>query len=62
MDYDYVIDVVAGSKASIAGYSAVHAYMTAVWAYCMSGERGELSWGAGKEGKWRGEKERVDRK
>jgi len=33
MDYDYVIDVVAGSKACMAGYSAVQAYITAVWAY-----------------------------
>jgi len=33
VDYDYVIDVVAGSKACVAGYSAVEAYITAVWAY-----------------------------
>jgi len=33
VDYDYVIDVVAGSKGCIAGYSAVQAYITAVWAY-----------------------------
>jgi len=36
MDYDYVIDVVTGKRACIAGiarYSAVHAYITAVWAY-----------------------------
>jgi len=33
MDYDYVIDAVAGSTACIAGYSAVQAYITAVWAY-----------------------------
>ena len=33
MDYDYVIDVVAGSKACIAGYSAVQAYITDVWVY-----------------------------
>ena len=32
MDYDYVIDVVAGSKGCIAGYSAVQVYITAVWA------------------------------
>jgi len=31
MDYDYVIDVVAGSKACIAGYSAAEAYITVVW-------------------------------
>jgi len=33
MDYDSFIDVVTGSKAYIAGYSAVQAYITAVWAY-----------------------------
>ena len=33
MVYDYVTDVVAGSKACIAGYSAVQAYIAAVWAY-----------------------------
>jgi len=33
MDYDYVIGVAAGSKACIVGYSAVQAYITAVWAY-----------------------------
>jgi len=32
MDYDYGLDVVAGSKACIAGYSAVQVYITAVWA------------------------------
>ena len=32
--YDYVIGVVAGSKACIDGYSAVQAYRTAVWANC----------------------------
>jgi len=46
MDYDYVIDVVAGSKACTAGYSAVQAYITAVWAYYrhtqeVLGERGK---------------------
>ena len=33
MDYDYLIDVVAGSKACIAGYNAVQAYITAVWTH-----------------------------
>jgi len=32
MDIDYVMDVVAGSRACIAGYSAVQAYIAAVWA------------------------------
>jgi len=57
MGYDYDIDVVAGSKACIAGYSAVHArIITAVWAYYRHieewGERGRKV-GAGKEGKGR---------
>ena len=33
MDYDYVIDVVAGSNTCIAGYSAVQANVTAVWTH-----------------------------
>ena len=33
MDYGYVIDVIASSKAGVAGYSAVQAYISAVWAY-----------------------------
>ena len=44
----YRHDVVAGSKACIAGYSAVQAYITAVWASCMSGERGEGRWERGR--------------
>ena len=39
MDCDYDIDVVAGSKARIAGYSAVQAHNSCmVWAYYMSGK------------------------
>ena len=33
MDYDYIIDVVVGSKACIARYSAVQVYITALWTY-----------------------------
>jgi len=33
MDYNYIIDVTADSKAYIAGYSTVQAYITAIWAY-----------------------------
>jgi len=52
MDYDYVIDVAAGSHACIAGYSSVQAYITAVSEYYRrSGERGEMKMGGGKRGK-----------
>ena len=51
----YVIGVIPGSKPCrpIAGYSAVQAFITAVLAYYMSGERecGGAEWG-----KWRGRK------
>jgi len=49
----YRHDVTAGSKAHIAGYGAVQAFITAVLAYYMSGERecGGAEWG-----KWRGRK------
>jgi len=49
----YRLDVVAGSKARIAGYSAVQAYITAVWAYYEWGQRGRK---VGKEGKGMGKK------
>ena len=44
--------VVAGSKACTAGYSAVQAYITAVWAYYR-----HIIGGVGREGKgrWGGE-------
>jgi len=52
MDYDYVIDVAAGSHACIAGYSSVQAYITAVSEYYRrSGERGGMKMGGGKRGK-----------
>jgi len=60
MDCDYDIDVVAGSKARIAGYSAVQAHNSCmVWAYYMSGERGARKVGARKEGKGKGGREEV---
>ena len=31
MDYDYVVDVVAGSKACIAGYNGLQAYNSCIW-------------------------------
>jgi len=57
----YRHDVVAGSKACIAGYSAVHGYITVVWAYFRhkSGERGEGRWGGEQGG---GDKEGGERK
>ena len=59
MDYDYVIDVIAGSKACIADYSAIQVYITAVWANYRrirdEGRDGKED-GAGKEGKEGGER------
>jgi len=46
----------------VARYSAAQGYITAVWAYYMSGERGQRKMGAGEEGKGRGEKEGNERK
>jgi len=54
----YRQDVVAGSNACIAGYSAVQTYITAVWAYHMSG-RGEKEWRGREGGKREGEKKRC---
>jgi len=51
---DYIIDVVAGSKACIAGYSAVQAYITNVWVYYKHKRSGKK--GGRKEGKGMGEK------
>ena len=64
MDYDYryVIDVVAGSKACKAEYSAIQTYITAaVWAFYRQrewGETGERRWGAGNEEKRKGKEEK----
>jgi len=59
MDYDYVIDVIAGSKACIADYSAIQVYITAVWANYRrirdEGRDGKED-GTGKEGKEGGER------
>jgi len=52
MDYDYVIGVVAGSKARIAGYNAVQVYITAyghiIGIYRRGGERGGRKVGRGR--------------
>jgi len=53
----YRHDVVTGSKARIAGCGAVQAYITAVWAYHMSGGEGERRWGG--EGRKEGEERRC---
>jgi len=59
----YRHDIIAGSKAIIADvYSAVQAYITAVWAYYVSEERMGWKMGVGKEGKWRGRKRGEERK
>jgi len=59
----YRHDIVAGSKAIIADvYSAVQAYITAVWAYYVSKERMGWKMGAGKEAKGRGRKRGEERK
>jgi len=59
MDYDYVIDVIAGSKTCIADYSAIQVYITAVWANYRrirnEGRDGKED-GTGKEGKEGGER------
>ena len=55
----YRHDVVAGSKTHTARYA--RAYITAVWAYYISGEREGRKVRAGKEGKGRGQKEGEDR-
>jgi len=62
MDYDYryVIDVVAGSKACKAEYSAIQTYIAAaVWAFYRQrewGETGERRWGQGMREKRRGKR------
>jgi len=55
VDYDYVIDVIAGSKACIARYSAVQAYNSCM-GILYEWEREVKERGAGKERKWTGRK------
>ena len=58
----YRHDVTAGSKAHIAGYGAVQAFITAVLAYYMSGERGRGNVGVRNWGNGEGEKVGEERK
>ena len=58
----YRHDVTAGSKAHIAGYGAVQAFITAVLAYYMSGERVRGNVGVRNGGNGEGEKVGEERK